>query len=116
MDKLAYLKDAQLKEIDFKQITPDAQNNWLNQSDSDFELLIPLANRQTKLAKGPKDQRAVFELYSIGVATNRDEWAYDFDKDIAGQKALFFARTYNNFLDTKDKRYDPTYQVESQFA
>ena len=50
----------------------------LNQSSSDFEQLLPLANRETKLAKKPDDERAVFGLYSMGVVTNRDEWVYDF--------------------------------------
>ena len=40
---------------------------------------MPLANRQTKLAKRIEDDQALFGLYSMGVVTNRDEWVYDFD-------------------------------------
>ena len=78
-DKLAYLRSAKMDSIVFEDITPDEKGNWLNQSNSDFEKLMPLANRQTKLAKRVEDEQAVFGLYSMGVVTNRDEWVYDFD-------------------------------------
>ena len=86
IEKLAYLSDAKLNEIAFEDISPDAKNYWLNQSDSDFDSLIPVANRQTKLAKTVADEQAVFGLYSMGVVTNRDEWVYDFDPDILAAK------------------------------
>ena len=79
-DKLAYLRDSTLEEIPFLNITPDAKSNWLNQSDSDFNGLLPTANKQTKLRKVGEDGQAVFGLYSMGISTNRDDWAYDFDQ------------------------------------
>ena len=78
-EKLAYLSDARLDGIAFEDITPDQKGNWLNQSNSEFQELMPLANRQTKLAKRIEEEQAVFGLYSMGVVTNRDEWVYDFD-------------------------------------
>ena len=59
-------------------MNPDKRNEWLNQSNSDFETLLPLANRETKLSKRAEDEQAVFGLYSLGVITARDEWVYDF--------------------------------------
>ena len=94
-DKLAYLRDATLDSIEFDSITPDAKSYWLDQSDSDFERLIPLANRETKFAKTVADEQAVFSLFAMGVSTNRDEWVYDFDVASLRAKALFFADTYN---------------------
>ena len=93
-DKLAYLRDVKLNEIAFEDITPDAKDNWLNQSNSDFENLMPLADRQTKLAKSAEEEQAVFGLYSMGVVTNRDEWVYDFDADGLGRKV----RTFINLI------------------
>ena len=84
-DKLAYLRGAKLSEIEFEDITPDAKNNWLNQSNSDFDRLLPLANRETKFAKFAQDERAVFKRYSMGVVTNRDDWTYDFDVNQLGK-------------------------------
>ena len=68
-------------------ITPDGKNNWLNQSNSDFDRLMPLADRQTKLAKTAGGEQAVFKLYSLGVNTARDEWVYDFDTRNLREKA-----------------------------
>ncbi len=96
VNKLAYLREAALDEIAFEEITPDDKNNWLNQSDSDFASLMPLANRQTKLAKTVADEQAVVGLYSVGISTNRDEWVYDFDEKGISDKVLFFCRTYRS--------------------
>ena len=95
-DKLAYLSKAQLSNIKFRNITPDKWNDWLNQSASDFEQLIPLAARQTKLAKAADDERAIFGLYSLGVSTNRDAWVYDFDSRHLAKKVRQFIETYEN--------------------
>ena len=107
-DKLSFLNNAALNGIPFEEIIPDAHANWLNHSDSDFESLVPLANKQTKLAKRQADEAAVFHLYSLGISTNRDEWVYDFEVANLRNKALFFADTYNAMLDNGDNSYDPT--------
>ena len=93
-DKLGYLKEATVDGIDFRDITPDKRNEWLNQSNSDFETLLPLANRETKLAKRIEDERAVFGLYSLGVITARDEWVYDFRLSDLGKKVRGFISEY----------------------
>ena len=91
---LAYLRNATLDSIEFDSITPDAKSYWLDQSVSDFEALLPLANRETKLAKSVSDECAVFRLYSLGVSTNRDEWVYEFDADKLGRKVRTFVNEY----------------------
>ena len=103
VNKLAYLRDAKLNEIPFKDITPDAKDNWLNQSDTNFASLIPLADRQTKLAKTAGDEQAVFKLSALGVNTARDEWVYDFVARDLREKALFFSDTYNDLLDSGEE-------------
>ena len=107
VDKLAYLGDAVLGEIGFEDITPDTKNNWLNQSNPDFANLLPLADRQTKFATISDDERAVFGLFSNAVKSNRDDWVFDFDVRNLRDKVLFFADTYNEFMDNDDKSYDP---------
>ena len=93
-DKLAYLSAAKLDEIAFEDITPDKSGNWLNQSNSDFESLLSLANRETKFAKFASDERAVFKRYSMGVVTNRDDWTYDFDANHLGKKVTAIIDAY----------------------
>ena len=98
-DKLAALRRLNVDDIAFADIVPDGKSNWLNQSHPDFAGLMPIANRATKLAKTAVDEQAVFGLYSMAVATNRDEWVYDFDVRNLRNKALYFADAYNDLLD-----------------
>ena len=96
VDKLSYLGKADLTDIGFEQITPDRKHNWLNQSNSDFERLLPLANRQTMRAKTPDEEESVFKLYSLGVATHRDDWVHDFSERSLERKVRFFVNTYED--------------------
>ena len=96
LDKLAYLRTATIESIEFDGITPDSKSYWLDQSDSGFEALLPLVNRETKLAKSVAEEQSVFGLYSLGIATNRDEWTFDFDEDLVADKMGLFCRVYRN--------------------
>ena len=99
-EKLAQLSNLNFAGIEFKHIIPDSKHNWIKQTDNDFDELLCVANKQTKLAKPERktDENAIFKLYSMGVATNRDDWVYDFDKTNLRKKVKFFAKTYNSFL------------------
>ncbi len=106
-DKLTYLRDAKLDEIAFEEIVPDSRSNWLNQSNSDFERLLPLAKQKLKSATPGSGSDTLFGLHSVGVSTNRDDWVYDFEVNNLRNKALFFADKYNELLDANDKSYNP---------
>ena len=105
VDKVEYIKDQTFAGLEFTNITPDSKNNWLNQSNPNFEKLTPLADSRTKTAKNIDEEQAVFRLYSMGVSTNRDEWVYDFDVTNLRNKSLFFADAYNGFIDDNDNSY-----------
>ena len=93
-EKLAYLRDATIEGVHFDAIVPDAKSYWLDQSNSGFDQLVPLANRETKLAKSVAAEHAVFGLYSLGVITARDEWVYDYDAGHAGTRVRAFIHEY----------------------
>ncbi len=94
-DKLRLLEDSKFEELEseFDRIIPDDKNNWINQTDNDFDSLIPLCSKDVKSGKS---QDAIFSLYSNGVSTNRDEWVYDFSKYNLTKKMQFFFKEYNN--------------------
>ena len=94
VDKLAYLRHAGLDDSDLADIVPDKKNNWLDQTDNDFDSLIPVANRQTKRAKSANEERAIFGLYSLGVVSARGEWVWDFCRDTLSDKMATFVGTY----------------------
>ena len=112
-DKLLALQQINITDVAFDVIEPDTRNSWLNQSDSGFDTLIPLANRETKFAKSDDAERAVFRMVSAGAKTNRDDWVYDFDVHNLRAKALFFADTYNELIDSGSQSYDPVIKSSS---
>ncbi len=95
-EKIGFIRNEHLTKFDFAALSPDYKNNWLNQSDTDFSSLLPLADRQTKLAKSADEEQAVFGLYSMGVVTNRDEWVYDFERQSLGEKVRTFINLYED--------------------
>ena len=112
-EKLAYLRGAMLDDMAFEDISPDAKSNWFNQSNSDFYNLIPLTDRQIKPTRATDGRDAVFDLFSNGAKTNRDEWVYDFGLANLRDKVLFFTDVYNGVLDRNEKEYDPTIKWSS---
>jgi predicted helicase len=73
-NKLRWFSSTKIQHIDFEQINPDKNYNWINLADTDFETLLPLANKETKLAKSQKNERAIFKLFSF------DDYYSDFKK------------------------------------
>ncbi|MHB1757274.1 MAG: DEAD/DEAH box helicase [Leptospirillum sp.] len=56
-------------------IHPNTAGDWINQRGNDFEKLVPLGNKDSR------NKKAIFDLYSQGVKTNRDSWIYNFSKE-----------------------------------
>lgn len=94
-NKLILIKILHFKDLPFQRIIPDKDANWINQTNNDFESLIPVCDKQVKLGKS---QQAIFSLFSNGISTNRDEWVYDFSRDNLEKKMSFFFEEYNNEL------------------
>ena len=104
-DKLSQLKSLDLGGIDFSEINPDAKSNWLNQSNGGFDALLPLVKQSGKSGNADNISLPVFEFFSLGLSTNRDDWVYDFDARNLEAKVKFFAETYNGLLDSGDESY-----------
>ncbi|HEY5998345.1 MAG TPA: type ISP restriction/modification enzyme [bacterium] len=95
-EKLTFLGGTALTKIPFEEIRPDKTSNWINLTQNDFDTLLPIASKETKAAKKPSQERAIFKLYSLGVVTNRDEWVYDDDPGALESKVRFLIDAYNN--------------------
>ena len=92
--KADYIRGRSLTTFDFKSLVPDTTGDWFTQADTGFASLIPVANRETKLARKSSEEQAVFGLYSMGAVTNRDEWVYDFDSNLLELKVRAFINIY----------------------
>jgi predicted helicase len=89
--KLEFLSANKIPEIPFTHILPDKDNNWLNQTDNDWDSLMPVADKKLKRA----NQGVIFSLFSLGVVTNRDEWVYDYSRENLEKKIKYFFDMYN---------------------
>ena len=83
--------------FDFEDIIPDNKGQWLNQTNNDFYEHTALIDKNVKNQKVGKaiEQKAIFKLFSLGIATNRDDWAYDFNKEQLEKKIKYFLKIYN---------------------
>jgi predicted helicase len=52
-------------------ITPDENNDWLDQVDQSFDAFIQIGNKKSDAVVG------VFQNYSLGIASSRDAWVYN---------------------------------------
>lgn len=96
-EKLQWLAETKLRDIQFEQISPDNKNNWLNLTETNFEDLIPVADKMVKLGMV---NNALFRIFAPGVVTARDEWVYDFDIDALKSKIKYFSKSYNSKLNS----------------
>lgn len=90
-EKLSWLSEKDIENIDFENISPDKSNNWINQNKNDWEELVPIIDKEVKAGKSGN---AIFKLFSRGVATQRDEWVYDFSKGELENKVKFLVDVY----------------------
>lgn len=61
--------------VTWQDIVPTASGDWINVRSDDFDAFYPLG------VKGVPTATPVFEMYSQGVNTARDSWAYNFSQD-----------------------------------
>jgi predicted helicase len=93
-EKLAFLGETKLSGIAFEEVQPDARHNWIKQANNDFSDLLPLFSKESKLAGRQSQEKTVFKLYSLGIVTNRDDWAYSDDRDALADKIREFCGAY----------------------
>lgn len=94
-DKLAWLASQPLRTLELEHIQPDKNANWLHLTDNDFETLMPLASKETKATKIEGAERAIFKLFSLGVSSNRDDWAIDLNSNSLEKKVTYFIDFFN---------------------
>ncbi|MGB1250962.1 MAG: type ISP restriction/modification enzyme [Candidatus Promineifilaceae bacterium] len=97
-EKLTFLRSNPVRDIQFEHIKPSKRNNWINQTDNDWDELVPVMSKDVKSGSG---SQAIFHLFSSGVQTKRDEWAYARTKIELERKILFMIDVYQRTLVNK---------------
>ena len=95
-EKLAFLGSSRLSDQTLEEIRPDPKQNWLHLTSNNFDTLMPVAARSVKATKVKAQETAIVKVFSLGVATNRDEWVYGFDIAPLCDRVRFLIDTYNS--------------------
>ncbi len=82
-------------DVAWERVTPDKKNSWLTRGfRAEFDSLVAIASREAK-ADDNSEPHVLFKNYSLGVATNRDDWMYaNAEADLAVRVRKFIAN-YN---------------------
>ncbi|OQW87125.1 MAG: DNA methyltransferase [Rhodoferax ferrireducens] len=97
-EKLGFLANHPMRTLDFDEVSPDKNANWVNLTNNDFDTLIPLASKETKASKTAGKERAIFKLFSNGINTARDGWVTDESAIDLAAKAQFFVKHYEDHI------------------
>lgn len=81
-------------------IAPNEAGDWINQRDGLFETFIPLGDKESK-----SEKTFFVPLYSCGIQTNRDTWAYNFSATLERRNARFMVETYNDQVEAFGKAF-----------
>lgn len=77
-EKLAKIASAgSFEKLPMESITPNKHGDWTNQRSDDFAKFIPIGDKDNKT----ESTTAAFFSFSNGVKTNRNSWAYNFDRN-----------------------------------
>ncbi|AWZ38647.1 DEAD/DEAH box helicase [Ligilactobacillus murinus] len=88
-EKLNIISDfGDISAIDWQEITPDNNNDWLNQRDPNYQKYAVLA--------GERD--SVFLKNSMGILTSRDSWVYGYSKERVTKNTERLVQNYNSEL------------------
>jgi predicted helicase len=81
--------------LESKQLEPTNKHLWLTDGMADdWDDLIPLGSKEAKSGKGD----ALFNIYSLGILTNRDRWVYRFNKSNLVRSMSEMSDFYNDFV------------------
>ncbi|MDX2181830.1 MAG: type ISP restriction/modification enzyme [Bryobacteraceae bacterium] len=86
-EKLDFLETGK---IEWRTLEPDAEHTWLIPEHADeWREFAPLEK--------------LFDLYSVGVLTSRDEVVYDFAREALAERVANFIETYNSEVDRRKR-------------
>lgn len=93
--KLKMVKDFKsISKIEWNLITPTDRHDWINQRDGSFDSLIPIFPDK----KFDGSSKSFFVTYSLGLATGRDAWAYNFSSKQLKANVNEMASNYNDVV------------------
>jgi len=96
-EKYAYLEAAEdWRGVEWREMQPDKRHSWLTEGmQGDYESFLPLGSKETK---ADATLPSVFALFGNGVKTNRDTWAYSFNREALADNVRRMIDFYNEHV------------------
>lgn len=86
-EKLKKIKKLQsLENLEWKEVIPDSNNDWINKRDNKFTLYKPLFSKNN----------SIFYRSNMGIQTKRDKWIYNFGKITLKNNISRMIENYNS--------------------
>ncbi len=92
LEKIVKAKD--ITGLEWQKITPNKENDWINQRDPLFQKFKALGSKDVKAGKRAAPD-TIFRTYSRGIMTCRDAWVYNFSKKKLSENMQTMIGFYN---------------------
>ena len=81
--------------VDWQMLEPDARHTWLTEGlNAEFLTFMPIGSKTAKREK-KEPAGVIFHQFSNGLKTNRDAWAYNFNRDALAENMQRMMGAYN---------------------
>ena len=110
LEKISRLKSIEGILVDnlWQEILPDSHGDWLNQRDETFSNHISLGDKRNK------NEVVIFENYSLGLNSNRDNWVYNFSKKMLSKNMQSTTAFYNSELESFESEIIKGFKIDSE--
>ena len=92
----------------FQPITPNEHGDWISTRDERFATFQEIGN---KPLKGKENTPAIFRQFSLGLATHRDPWCYNFVHDSVASNMQRMISNYN--AEVSAGKRDDTLEIDT---
>jgi predicted helicase len=94
--KLDIVAASVLDNIEWQQVIPNAEGDWINQRNTAFGAFTPIG---AKVSADEKKPLTVFGTYSAGLKSNRDAWVYNYSRHALRSNVKRMIGFYNTQVD-----------------
>ena len=102
--------------VPMKQTTIDAKHTWLTEGlHAEFKTFVPIGTQEAKGARS-ETVEVIFKHYGRGVATSRDAWVYNFNRNTLDENMERLIESYNEQVFKWEHREDRNTNVDDFVA
>ncbi len=93
-EKLEIVASSRLASLEWTQVTPNDEGDWVSQRNSNFSVYTSISAR-----KPHPGELTVFKGHTSGMNTGRDSWVYNFSRHALEANVLRMVTAYNEQVD-----------------